>query len=167
MLDIPVFHDDQHGTAIITGAALMNCLAIAGKDINDIKLFVCGAGAAACASTKMFINLGVNPENIIMYDINGIIRKDRKDLHAGNKQFATSRNIYTKEEGIKGCDVFLGLSACGTLTKEMLQTMPDSPIVFAMANPDPEISYEVASAVARAAIDSGVAKFSVLTGMHI
>ncbi len=141
-VNIPVMHDDQHGTAIITGAALINCLEIVGKDIHNIKLFVCGAGAAACASAKMYINLGVNPDNIIMCDINGILTKNRKDLNKGNKQFATNRNINTIEEGIKGSDVFLGLSACGVLKKEMLMTMADNPIVFAMANPNPEISYE-------------------------
>jgi len=141
-LNIPVMHDDQHGTAIITGAALMNCLEIVGKDIHSIKLFVCGAGAAACASTKMYINLGVNPDNIIMSDIKGILTKDRKDLSIGNKQFATNRNIKTLEKGIEGADVFLGLSACGVLKKEMLMTMADNPIVFAMANPNPEISFE-------------------------
>jgi len=141
-VNIPVMHDDQHGTAIITGAALINCLEIVGKDIHNIKLFVCGAGAAACASAKMYINLGVNPDNIIMYDINGILTKNRKDLNEGNKQFATNININTLEEGIKGSDVFLGLSACGVLKKEMLMTMADNPIVFAMANPNPEISYE-------------------------
>jgi malate dehydrogenase (oxaloacetate-decarboxylating)(NADP+) len=145
-LDIPVMHDDQHGTAIITGAALINCLEIVGKDIHNIKLFVCGAGAAACASTKMYVNLGVSPDNIIMCDINGILTKDRKDLSIGNKQFATDRNIHTLEEGIKGADVFLGLSACGVLKKEMLMTMAENPIVFAMANPSPEISFEDAMA---------------------
>ena len=142
MLDIPVMHDDQHGTAIITGAALMNCLEIVGKDIHEIRLFVSGAGAAACACTKMYINLGVNPDNIIMSDINGILTKDRKDLSIGNKQFATSRNIHTIKEGIKGADVYLGLSAAGVLKKEMLKTMALNPIVFAMANPNPEITYE-------------------------
>jgi malate dehydrogenase (oxaloacetate-decarboxylating)(NADP+) len=145
-LDIPVMHDDQHGTAIITGAALMNCLEIIGKDIHNIKLFVCGAGAAACASTKMYINLGVNPDNITMCDINGILTKDRKDLSTGNKQFATNKNIRSLEEGIKGADVFLGLSAGGVLKKEMLMTMAENPIVFAMANPNPEITYEDATA---------------------
>lgn len=117
-LNIPVMHDDQHGTAIITGAALLNCLEIVGKDIHDIKLFVSGAGAAACACTKMYVNLGVNPDNIIMSDINGILTKNRNDLSIGNKQFATNRNIHTLEEGIKGADVFLGLSAGGVLKKK-------------------------------------------------
>jgi len=145
ILDIPVFHDDQHGTAIITGAALLNCLELVGKDIHKIKLFVSGAGAAGCACAKMFVSLGVNPDHIIMYDINGILTKDRKDLTSGNKQFATDKDIHTKEEAIKGADVFLGVSAPGVLTKEMLLTMADNPIVFAMANPVPEITYEEAT----------------------
>jgi malate dehydrogenase (oxaloacetate-decarboxylating)(NADP+) len=120
----------------------MNCLEIIGKDIHEIKLFVSGAGAAACACTKMYIYLGVNPDNIVMSDINGILTKDRKDLTIGNRQFATNRNIHTIEEGIKGADLFLGLSAGGVLKKEMLMTMAKDPIVFAMANPNPEITYE-------------------------
>jgi len=145
-LNIPVMHDDQHGTAIITGAALMNCLEIVGKNIHEIKLFVSGAGAAACACTKMYINLGVNPDNIIMSDINGILTKNRKDLNIGNRKFATNKNINTIEEGIKGADVFLGLSTGDVLKKEMLMTMAENPIVFAMANPYPEITYEDAKA---------------------
>jgi malate dehydrogenase (oxaloacetate-decarboxylating)(NADP+) len=146
LLDIPVFHDDQHGTAIITGAALLNCLEIVGKDIHKIKLFVSGAGAAAVACTKMYINLGVDPGNIIMSDINGILTKDRTDLNDGNRQFATGKNVHTLEEAIKGADVFLGLSAGGILKKEMVLSMAENPIVFALANPTPEISYEEAIA---------------------
>ncbi len=145
-LDIPVMHDDQHGTAMITGAALMNALEIVGKDISQIKLFVSGAGAAACACTSMYIKLGVKPENIIMSDINGILTKDRTDLSDENRKFATDKNIHTLAEGIKGADMFLGLSAGGVLKKEYLLSMADNPIVFAMANPVPEISYEEAIA---------------------
>jgi len=144
MLDIPVMHDDQHGTAMITGAALMNALEITGKDIHDIKLFVSGAGAAACACTAMYIKLGVKPENIVMSDINGILTNDRTDLSEENRKFATNRNIHTLAEGIKGADVFLGLSAGNVLKKEYLLSMAENPIVFAMANPVPEISYEEA-----------------------
>jgi len=144
-LDIPVMHDDQHGTAIITGAALMNALEIVGKDISKIKLFVSGAGAAACACTQMYINLGVNPKNIIMSDVKGILTKDRTDLSIVNSKFATDKNIHTLAEGIKGADIFLGLSAGGVLKKEYLLTMAENPIVFAMANPTPEISYEEAT----------------------
>jgi malate dehydrogenase (oxaloacetate-decarboxylating)(NADP+) len=144
ILDIPVMHDDQHGTAMITGAALLNALEIVGKDISKIKLFVSGAGAAACACTSMYIKLGVKPENIIMSDINGVLTKDRTDLSEENRKFATDKNIHTIAEGIKGADMFLGLSAGGVLKKEYLLTMAENPIVFAMANPVPEISYEEA-----------------------
>jgi malate dehydrogenase (oxaloacetate-decarboxylating)(NADP+) len=140
-MNIPVMHDDQHGTAIISGAALLNALEILKKDIKKIKLFVSGAGAAACACTKMYIQLGVNPQNIIMSDINGILRKDRSDLSIVNEQFATDKDIHTLEEGIKGADVYLGLSAAGVLKPEMLKTMAKNPIVFALANPNPEITY--------------------------
>ncbi len=140
-MNIPVMHDDQHGTAIITGAALINALEIVKKDIKDIKLFVSGAGAAACACTKMYVQLGVNIDNIIMADINGILTKDRTDLSIVNKQFATDKNIKTLEEGIKDADVFLGLSAGGVLKPYMLKSMAKDPIVFAMANPNPEITY--------------------------
>ncbi len=141
-LDIPVMHDDQHGTAIISGAGLINAIELVGKDIKDIKLFVSGAGAAACACTKMYVQLGVDINNILMADINGILTKDRTDLSAVNKAFATDKDIKTMEEGIKGADVFLGLSAGGILKPHMLKSMAKDPIVFAMANPVSEISYE-------------------------
>jgi len=145
-LDIPVMHDDQHGTAIITGAGLINALELVGKDIKDVKLFVSGAGAAACACTKMYVQLGVDINNIIMSDVNGILTKDRKDLSVINEQFATDKDIKTLEEGIKGADVFLGLSVGGVLKPAMLKSMAKDPIIFAMANPNPEISYEDALA---------------------
>ncbi len=145
-LDIPVMHDDQHGTAIITGAGLLNALELVGKDIKDIKLFVSGAGAAACACTRMYVQLGVDINNVIMADIDGVLTKDRTDLSVVNREFATDKNIKTMEEGIKGADVFLGLSAGGILKPAMLKTMAKDPIVFAMANPNPEISYEDAMA---------------------
>lgn len=144
-LDIPVMHDDQHGTAIISGAALMNALEIVGKDIRKVKLFVSGAGAAACACTQMYVKLGVKLENIIMSDVKGILTKDRTDLSDVNKAFVTDKNIHTLAEGIKGADIFLGLSAGGVLKKEYLMSMAKDPIVFAMANPTPEISYEEAT----------------------
>jgi len=143
-LDIPVMHDDQHGTAIISGAGLINALEITGKNIKDIKLFVSGAGAAACACTRMYVQLGVNINNILMADVNGILTKERTDLSVVNKDFATDKNIKTMEEGIKNADVFLGLSAGGVLKPDMLKSMAPNPIVFAMANPTPEISYEEA-----------------------
>ncbi len=145
-LDIPVMHDDQHGTAIITGAGLINALELVGKDIKDIKLFVSGGGAAACACTRMYVQLGVDINNVIMADINGVLTKDRKDLSIVNKEFATDRDIKTIEEGIKDADVFLGLSAGGVLKPNMLKSMAKDPIVFAMANPNPEITYEDAMA---------------------
>ncbi len=145
-LDIPVMHDDQHGTAIITGAGLINALELVGKDIKDIKLFVSGAGAAACACTRMYVQLGVDINNILMADVNGILTKNRTDLSIVNKDFATDKDIKTLSEGIKGADVFLGLSAGGVLKPEMLASMAPNPIVFAMANPTPEISYEEAMA---------------------
>ena len=145
-LDIPVMHDDQHGTAIISGAGLINALEITGKNIKDVKLFVSGAGAAACACTKMYVQLGVDIKNVLMADVDGILTTDRADLSVVNREFATDKKIKTMAEGIKGADVFLGLSAGGILKPEMLKSMSKDPIVFAMANPTPEISYEEAMA---------------------
>ncbi len=143
-LDIPVMHDDQHGTAIITSAGLLNALKINGKKIEDLKIVVNGAGAAAVSCTKLYISLGAKPENIIMLDSKGVIHKDRKDLNEIKKQFATDKPVHTLEEAIKGADMFLGLSVGGVLKKEMLLSMADHPIVFALANPTPEISYDEA-----------------------
>ena len=145
-LDIPVMHDDQHGTAIISGAGLLNALEIVGKDIKDVKLFVSGAGAAASACTRMYIQLGIDKKNIVMADVNGVLTTKRTDLSIFNKEFAIDSDITTMEEGIKGADVFLGLSAGGVLKPHMLKSMANDPIVFAMANPTPEISYEEAVA---------------------
>ena len=142
--DIPVMHDDQHGTAIISGAALINALELQGKDINDIRLVVNGAGSAAISCTKHYIRLGVRPENIIMCDSKGVIRTDRKDINEKKRQFATLRDVHTLEEAIVGADVFLGLSVANVLTPAMILTMAPKPIVFALANPDPEISYDLA-----------------------
>jgi malate dehydrogenase (oxaloacetate-decarboxylating)(NADP+) len=142
MLDIPVFHDDQHGTAIISGAGLINSLEITGKKIDKIKLVVCGAGAAAISCSKLYLSLGVRKENIVMVDSKGVINSKRKDLNKYKQQFITDRNIDTLAEAVKGADLFLGLSTANMLSKEMLATMASNPIVFAMANPDPEITYE-------------------------
>lgn len=142
MLSIPVFHDDQHGTAIISGAGLMNAIEISGKKIGDIRLVVNGAGASAISCTKLYIALGVNPENIVMVDSKGVINSSRTDLNKYKKQFATRRNISTLAEALKGADMFLGLSVADAMSKEMLASMAPDPIVFAMANPNPEISYE-------------------------
>jgi malate dehydrogenase (oxaloacetate-decarboxylating)(NADP+) len=146
MLDIPVFHDDQHGTAIISSAGLLNALSINGKKITDIKVVVCGAGAAANSCTRLYVALGVKKENIIMADSKGVINKKRTDLNKYKKEWVTDRDIDTLAEAVKGADVFLGLSVAKMLSKEMLITMAPNPVVFAMANPDPEISYEDAMA---------------------
>ena len=145
MLDIPVFHDDQHGTAIISAAGLINALEITGKKIQDIKIVVNGAGAAAISCTKLYIALGVRKENIVMVDSKGVINKKRTDLNKYKKLFVTERNINSLEEAVEGADVFLGLSVANVMSKKMLASMADNPIVFAMANPNPEISYEDAT----------------------
>ncbi len=145
-LDIPVMHDDQHGTAIISSAALLNALEIAGKKIEEITVVVNGAGAAAIACTKLYINLGVRPQNIVMCDSKGAITTRRTDLNRIKAQYATERNVSTLEDALKGADVFLGLSVAGVLTSKMVQSMASSPIVFALANPDPEIGYDEAMA---------------------
>ncbi len=142
LLDIPVFHDDQHGTAIISGAGLLNALEITGKKIDEIKLVVCGAGAAAISCSRLYISLGVKKENIVMVDSKGVVNRKRTDLNKYKMEFITDRDISTLAEAVKGADLFLGLSKANTLTKEMLGSMAHKPIVFAMANPDPEISYE-------------------------
>lgn len=143
-LDIPVMHDDQHGTAIITGAALLNAVEIADKDISKVKIVVNGAGAAAIACSKIYISLGVKAENIIMLDSKGVINKNRTDLNKYKAEFATSLNINTLEDALCGADVFLGLSKAGALKPEYLNRMNDNPIVFALANPIPEILPEEA-----------------------
>lgn len=142
MLDIPVFHDDQHGTAIISSAGLMNALEISGKKIDQVKIVVNGAGASAISCTRLYLALGVRKENVVMVDSKGVINRKRKDLNKYKQQFITSRNEDTLEQVIKGADMFLGLSVAGALSKEMLATMAKDPIIFAMANPNPEISYE-------------------------
>jgi len=145
MLDIPVFHDDQHGTAIISGAGLMNALEITGKKIGDIKMVVNGAGAAAISCARLYLALGVRKENIVMVDSKGVINSRRTDINKYKKEFVTERKINTLAEALKGADLFLGLSVADVMTKEMLASMAPNPIVFAMANPNPEISYEDAT----------------------
>ncbi len=144
--DIPIMHDDQHGTAIISGAALLNALEIQGKKINEIKLVVNGAGAAAISCTSLYLKLGVNPDNVIMCDSKGVLRKDRTDLNEQKRAFATDRDIHTLAEAIVGADVFLGLSVADVMTVDMLMSMAPNPVVFALANPNPEINYELAVA---------------------
>ena len=146
-LDIPVMHDDQHGTAIISAAGLKNALEVAGKDIAKVKIVVNGAGAAAISCTKLYVALGAKVENIVMLDSKGVITSDRENLTEQKKLFATDRrDVHTLAEAIKGADVFVGLSKGNVLTQDMLRSMNDNPIVFALANPVPEISYEDAMA---------------------
>ena len=146
-LDIPVMHDDQHGTAIISAAGLLNALEVAGKKMKDVKIVVNGAGAAAISCTKLYCSLGAKHENIIMLDSRGVIYKGRDHITEEKVEFATSKtNIHTLEEAIKGADVFVGLSKGNILSQQMIQSMADHPIVFALANPVPEISYEEAIA---------------------
>ena len=143
-LDIPVMHDDQHGTAIISAAALINALELAEKQIEDVKIVVSGAGAAAISCTKLYLAFGAQVNNIIMLDSKGVIQKTRNNLTKEKAQFATDQKIFNLEEAIKKADVFIGLSQPDILTPSMLKKMAPSPIVFAMANPDPEINYEKA-----------------------
>ena len=145
-LDIPVMHDDQHGTAIISGAGLINALEVAGKKIEDVKIVVNGAGAASISCTKLYIMLGAKKENIIMCDSKGVISTHRTDLNESKKFFATDRDIKTLAEAVVGADVFLGLSVANVLTQDMVRSMNTNPIVFALANPNPEISYADAMA---------------------
>ena len=145
-LDIPVMHDDQHGTAIISGAGLINALEIAGKKIEDVKIVVNGAGAASISCTKLYVMQGARKENIVMCDGKGVISTSRPDLNAAKREFATDRPIKTLQEAVVGADVFLGLSVANVLTKEMVRSMNADPIVFALANPNPEISYADAMA---------------------
>ena len=143
-LDIPVMHDDQHGTAIISAAALLNALEIANKKIENVKTVVCGAGAAAISCSRMYKAFGMQSENIIMIDSKGVIRTDRENLSAEKKEFATKKNVKTLEQALKKADVFIGLSKANTMTSKMLLSMSKNPIVFAMANPNPEIRYTLA-----------------------
>ena len=145
-LDIPVMHDDQHGTAIISAAALKNAIDIAEKKFDTVKIVVNGAGAAAISCTRLYLKLGAKKENIVMCDSKGVIRKDRENLTSQKAEFATSQDLHTLEEAMHNADVFIGLSTGNILTPEMLMVMAKNPIVFAMANPDPEIEYDLAVA---------------------
>ncbi len=146
-VDIPIMHDDQHGTAIITAAGLLNALEINKKKIDEVVIVVNGAGASAISCTKLYIKLGVKPENIIMLDSRGVLHSDRTDLNESKKQFVTSRPVHTLEEAVEGADMFLGLSVAGALKKEWISKMAKEPIVFALANPVPEILPEDAFSV--------------------
>ena len=146
-MNIPVMHDDQHGTAIISGAALLNALEIAGKEIGEVKMVISGAGASAIACGRLFVSLGVKIENVSMLDSKGVIRKDREGEMEENKAyFASSRDIRTIEDAMNGADVFVGLSRGNIVNQDMIKSMAKDPIVFAMANPDPEIPYHLAVA---------------------
>ncbi|WP_347159658.1 NADP-dependent malic enzyme [Pontibacter chitinilyticus] len=145
-MNIPLMHDDQHGTAIISSAALLNALELTGRTIDEVKLVINGAGAAAIACTKLYVSLGAKLDNIVMFDKDGIIRPERNDLDIYRAQFVTTRNITTLAEAMEGADVFIGLSAANVLAPELVKRMAPDPIIFALANPDPEIAYEVAMA---------------------
>lgn len=145
-LKIPIMHDDQHGTAIISSAALLNALELVKKKIEKVKIVVNGAGAAAMACVKLYVALGARPENFIMFDKDGVLNKEREGLSDRHKQFVTNTKIKTLAEAMKGADVFLGLSVGNVVTAEMIKSMGKNPIAFAMANPDPEIAYETAIA---------------------
>lgn len=143
-VDIPVMHDDQHGTAIISSAALLNALHIQKKDIDKIRLVVNGAGAAAIACTRLYCALGVRHENVVMCDSKGVIRSDRVGLSASKREFATDRDLHSLADAMRDADVFLGLSVADVVTPAMVLSMAPRPIVFALANPAPEITYELA-----------------------
>ncbi|MCS6974486.1 MAG: NADP-dependent malic enzyme [Cyclobacteriaceae bacterium] len=143
-MNIPVMHDDQHGTAIISGAALINALELVGKKISEIKMVVNGAGAAAISCTRLYLQLGLKKENLIMCDSKGVIHKDRTDLDEIKAEFATTQKVKTLQEAMKGADVFLGLSKADVLTPDDIRAMAPRPIVFALANPNPEIDYHAA-----------------------
>ncbi len=144
---IPVFHDDQHGTAIIASAALMNAAVITGRKLEDMKVVFSGAGAAGCSCAKMFLSLGVRKENLIMTDIDGVIYKGRPNMPSVHEELATESNARTLREAVVGADMFMGVSAKGLLKPDMLLSMAPDPIVFAMANPEPEITPEEAFSV--------------------
>ena len=145
MLDIPVFHDDQHGTAIISGAALLNGLEVIGKRIEDIKIAVSGAGASAISCAELTIRLGARRENIILVDTRGVVYKGRTEgMNQYKERLAAETDARTLADAVRGADVFYGLSAADILTPEMVKTMAEQPLIFAMANPDPEIRYELA-----------------------
>lgn len=141
-LDIPVMHDDQHGTAIISAAGLINAIDVAGKKLEDARIVVNGAGAAAISCTRLYCSFGARKENIVMLDSRGVIRVDRENLTEQKREFATTRDIHTLEEAVKDADIFVGLSKGNVLSKDMVRSMAKNPIIFALANPVPEISYE-------------------------
>lgn len=144
-MNIPVMHDDQHGTAIISSAALISALEINGKQLDQIKIVVNGAGAAAIACTDLYVSLGVKKENIVMLDSKGVIRTDRENLPASKAKYATDQDLHGIDDSLVGADMFLGLSIADVVSEDNIRSMADDPIVFALANPNPEISYELAT----------------------
>jgi len=153
MLDIPVFHDDQHGTAIISSAGLLNSLEIVGKRIDEVRVTISGAGASAISCAELAVRLGVKREHVLLVDSRGVVRKDRQDgMNKYKAQFAQETEARTLADAVRGADVFYGLSVANVLTQEMVQSMAERPIIFAMANPDPEIRYELAKEVRPEAI---------------
>ncbi|SIO12826.1 malic enzyme-like NAD(P)-binding protein [Halodesulfovibrio marinisediminis] len=142
LMNIPVFHDDQHGTAVISGAGLFNACEITNRKIEDLKVVVVGAGAAGIACTKFYVQMGIDPKNIFMFDSRGLIHKGRTDLNRYKSEFAQDKDYGSLAEVIQGADCFLGLSKKGLLTKNMVRSMAKDPVIFAMANPDPEITYD-------------------------
>lgn len=146
-IQIPLMHDDQHGTAIICSAGILNAIELSGKTLGEAKIVVNGAGASAIACTNLMVSLGARKENLVMLDSKGVLRKDRTDLNKYKIEFASGRNIYTLADAMKDADVFIGLSKANVVSKEMVQSMAKNPIIFAMANPDPEISYDDAMSV--------------------
>ncbi len=146
-MDIPVFHDDQHGTAIISGAALLNALKILKKRIEDVRIVVNGAGASGIACAAHYVNLGARKENVVLCDTKGVVYAGRKEgMNPYKERWATQRELRTLTEAIKGADVFLGCSVKGALSQDMVRSMNERPVIFALANPDPEITYEDAKA---------------------
>src|SRR3982751_5648064 len=145
-LTIPVMHDDQHGTAIISAAALLNALQVQKKKIDKVRFVVNGAGAAAMACVQLYVALGARPENFIVFDIKGPLHRERPDLEGDKLEFATAKQEVSLDKAMKGADVFLGLSVGNVVTPDMVRNMAKNPIVFAMANPDPEISFQDATA---------------------
>lgn len=146
-IQIPLMHDDQHGTAIICSAGMINALELAGKKLGEAKIVINGAGAAAIACAKLIVSLGAKRQNMVMLDSKGVLRKDRTDLNKYKMKFATTRDVRTLEDAMKGADIFLGLSQANLVSKEMVKSMAINPVIFAMANPDPEIPYDEAMSV--------------------
>ena len=151
-LSIPVFHDDQHGTAIVTAAGLLNALELQGKELKKIRVVCLGAGAAGLATMRLFLTLGIPKENLLIVDRRGVIHEDRTDLNEFKQQFAIKTKLRTLSDALLGADVFIGVSGPETVSKEMIKSMANKPIIFALSNPVPEISPKDIKAVRNDAI---------------